>query len=191
VLFRSVCLLALIGCQGKAEPPAPVAPVMIEVHDGTQVTASVRTGRPCRATIGPIELIVGGPPLVSQLGETKWTGSNTPEGGTFLLRNDDRVVRVYPVGDPASAGVYDLQGVALLRVAATGDRATVTDAAGRPLRTLTRTGTEIAVDAPKVLVTGTPDLVLAALISSPEIGPEVRMLAACERVLVAQQKPGA
>lgn len=161
---------------------------MIEVHDGSQVTASVRTGRPCRATVGPIELIVGGPPIVSQLGETKWTGTTTPDAGTFLLRNDDRVARVFPVGDPATAGIYDLQGVAQLRVAVTGDTALVTDGAGRQLRALARTNGAVTIDTPKLSVTGTTDLVLAALISAPEIEPEVRMLAACERVLVDLQK---
>ena len=165
---------------------------MIEVRDGTQVTASVRTGRPCRASIGPIELIVGGPPLVSQLGDTKWTGSTTAESGTFLLRNDDRVARVYPVGDAKTGGIYDLDGIALVRVAVTDNTAVVSDGTGRKLRSLVRAGTTITADTPPLVITNTSDLVLAALVSAPEVGPELRMLAACERVLVTQQqKPGA
>jgi len=192
VLFRSLYLMlpAVLGCQGKADKPAPVQPTMIEVHEGTQVVASVRTGRPCRATIGPIELIVGGPPIISQSGDTKWSGETTAQAGTFYSHNDDRVARVFPVSDPQTGGVYDVNGVALIRIATStaGDTATVTSSSSALLRTLAKHGESIVVDSPKLTVTGTSDLVLAALLSAPEIVPEVRMLASCERVLVAMQK---
>src|SRR5262249_58057130 len=115
-------------------------PTTIEVKDGTHLVASVRPGRPCRASIGPLELIVGGPPIISQLGETRWSGETTPQG-TVLSRNNDRVARVFPVDDPAKGGVYTNEGAAMIRVAAAGDKATVTDAASLLLRTLERAGT--------------------------------------------------
>jgi len=181
----------MLGCQDKQGKPIAMVPTLIEVHDGPQVVASVRTGRPCRATIGPIELIVGGPPIISQSGDTKWSGETSPQAGTFYSHNDDRVARAYPIGDALVAGIYDSNGVALIRVATTGpdhQRATVTSGSSAQLRTLAKVGTSIVVDSPKLTVTGTSDLVLAALLSAPEIVPEVRMLASCERVLVAMQK---
>ena len=44
-------------------------------------------------------------------------------------------------------------------------------------------GATITIDSPALTVTGTDDLVLAAILASPEVVPQVRMLAACERVL--------
>jgi hypothetical protein len=174
------------GCQAKAEQPAPAAP-MIEVHDGTSVIASVRVGKPCRATIGPTEMIVGGPPLVSQLGDTRWSGSDG-SNGTAIARDGVRVARVFPVGDAASSAVFDPVGAALMRVHADGDKAVVSDTANHLLRTLARAGSKITVDHPSLTITGTNDLVLASMLSAPELDPEVRMLAACERVLVTEKK---
>lgn len=160
---------------------------MIEVRDGTTVVASLRPGKPCRATIGPTEMIVGGPPLISQLGTTRWTGSDGANG-TVLARDDQNVVRMFPTSDPANAAVFDMVGAAMVRVKAEADRATVSDTASRLIRTLARTGDTITVDVPKLTVTGTRDLVLASMLSAPELQPEVRMLAACERVLVTEKK---
>ena len=47
----------------------------------------------------------------------------------------------------------------------------------------TKVGDEIVSDPPARLHRH-DDLVLAALLAAPELVPEVRMLAACERVLV-------
>ena len=160
---------------------------MIEVHDGTSVIASVRVGKPCRATIGPTEMIIGGPPLVSQLGDTRWSGSDG-SNGTAIARDGVRVARVFPVTDAASGAVFDPVGAALMRVHADGDKAVVSDTANQVLRTLARAGSKITVDHPALTITGTNDLVLASMLSAPELDPEVRMLAACERVLVTEKK---
>jgi hypothetical protein len=182
--FRPLLLLALLAaCQGqkKAPPPAPVA---IEVRDPSGVlVAELRPLRPCRGTVGPIELIVGGPPLVADVGGTRWAGA-AAENGTTLSRDGERVARVFPVGDPLSAAVLDMRGVALARIAVTGKTAIVTNAASVPVRNLRALGTSIVSDSPALTITGTQDLVLAALLSAPELSPEVRVLAACERVLV-------
>jgi hypothetical protein len=186
-------LVPLLGCQAKADPPAP-APTLVEVRDGTTVIASLRPGRPCRATIGPTEMIVGGPPLISQLGSTRWSGSDGANG-TVLERDGQRVARVFPTSDPASTAVFDMVGAAMVRVKAEADHATVSDTASRLIRTLARSGDTITVEPgpgpagqPKLVVTGTRDLVLASMLSAPELQPEIRMLAACERVLVTEKK---
>ena len=87
-----------------------------------------------------------------------------------------------------TVGVFDLQGVPVIHVQPSAAGATVSDASMRALRTLTRTGTTIVSDHPPFRVSGTNDLVLASVLSAIELQPEVRMLAACERVLVTEKK---
>ncbi|CAN5664831.1 hypothetical protein BH11MYX1_BH11MYX1_44190 [soil metagenome] len=182
------------GCQAKADQPGPASPALIELHDlqaGDKVVASVRPGRPCRATIGPTEMIVGGPPLISQVGATRWSGRDG-SNGTTLERDGDRVARIFPI-DGTTVGVFDLQGVPVIHVQPSAAGATVSDASMRALRTLTLDhtpagGTTIVSDHPPFRVSGTSDLVLASVLSAVELQPEVRMLAACERVLVTEKK---
>lgn len=182
--MRGLLLLPLLACQGKQEAPPPTGPAAIQVRDDSGVlVAEVRPLRPCRGAVGPIELIVGGPPLLATVGSTRWTGTSA-ENGTTLLRNGDAVARVYPVGDATTASVLDTRGVALARVAATGKTAVVSNAASVPVRNLRLEGDSIIADQPHLTITGTQDLVLAGLLSAPELSPEVRVLAACERVLV-------
>lgn len=189
--LRCLLLVPLFGgCQAKADLPAPASPTLIELHDlhdgGDKVVATVRPGKPCRATIGPTEMIVGGPPLISQVGETRWSG-NDGSNGTTLERDGDRVARIFPTRG-TTVGVFDLQGVPVIHVQPSAEGATVSDASMRALRTLTRTGTNIVSDPPPFRVSGTNDLVLASVLSAIELQPEVRMLAACERVLVTEKK---
>jgi hypothetical protein len=186
VFARSIYVLAAFGCQTTPEAPAQAPlPAGITVRDPKGVTiAELRPGHPCRATIGPVELIIGGPPLVAQDGDTRWSG-DTGSNGTTISRGTDAIARVFPVGDPTRASVIDPQGVALVRVTLSGGDATVVNAAGQIVRRLhTKVGGEIVSDPPAASATGTSDLVLVALLSAPELAPEVRMLAACERVLV-------
>lgn len=184
---RSVILLAAFGATtaGCKEPSSKLAPTSpeIRVSDGTSVVAELRASRPCRTTIGPQELIVGGPPLVATLGSTRWEGQPA-ENGTILTRDGERVARIYPVGDSASGSVFDLQGIAKVRVEVTGTTATVKNGAGMPIRRLVLTDSTITLDDPALTVTGTDDLILAAFLTAPELLPEIRMIAACERVLV-------
>ena len=199
-MSRRRCVLALVtafaGCQDKAgetaatgqAQPLPAADIKVVDASGA-IVAEMKATRPCRATVGGQELIVGGPPLVSTLGSVTWNGVDEPNG-TILKRGDERIARIYPVGDPASGAVFDLNGVAQVRVTVAGNgsgtTATVEDRATVPVRTLTRTGTTITSNEPALTITGTQDLILAALLSAPELLPEVRMLAACERVLVTK-----
>jgi hypothetical protein len=187
VTTRGLYLLALlVGCQSKSRQVEPAPLPAIEVKDGSGATlAELRITRPCRATIEARELIVGGPPLIATLGATRWTGESQ-QNGTVLSRDGERTARVFPVGDPAAAAVFDMKGVALIRVARSGTSATVSEASGAALRVLHDRGTAIESDPPGITITGTDDLVLAAVFSAPELVPEVRMLAACERVLAAK-----
>ena len=183
---RRLCIsIALLGaCNGGSKQAAPAEVTPIEVRDDQGVIAELMPIRPCRAKVGDQEMIVGGPPILSQLGETRWMGT-TGSNGTTYEKDGQRMARLYPLADATQAAVIDTQGVALMRVKVTGDKASVTDAATVPVRNLVKQEKSISVDAPIALtVTGTDDLVLAALLTAPELVPEVRMLAACERVLV-------
>jgi hypothetical protein len=184
-------LAAFSGCNepgSAAQPQAqPLAAPDIRVTDAQgSVLAELKQTRPCRATIGPQELLIGGPPLVTTLGSTKWDGLDEPNG-TILTRDGERIARIYPVGDAATGAVFDMHGIAQVRVAVAGDVASVEDKASRPVRKLTRAGDKITSSDPALTITGTQDLVLAALLSAPELLPEVRMLAACERVLAKKK----
>lgn len=181
--LRSLALLALaMGCQGKKQAPPP-EPVPVQVRDSSGVlVAELKPLRPCRGSIGPVDLIVGGPPLLATLGDTRWTGASAANG-TTLSRDGQAVVRVFPVGDATSGAVLDMQGVARARIAVSGQTATVSDAASVPVRNLKLGSTSITSDEPTLTITGTQDLILAALLSAPELMPEVRIIAACERVL--------
>jgi hypothetical protein len=149
----------------------------------------MHSGDPCRATIGPIEMIVGGgPPLVAQLGNDRWTGE-TASNGTQLSRGVEPIARVFPVGDPTQVAILDKDGTAMLRVQVGGGDASISNAGGKLLRSLhTKVGGEIISDPVAFSATGTNDLVLVALLTAPELQPEVRMLAACQRVLLKGSK---
>lgn len=177
-------LPALAACQDPPRQTTAPEPPAIQVRDASGASvATLRPSRPCRVSIGGTELIVGGPPLVATYGTAKWAGA-TAQNGTTLTKDGAAVARVFPVGDPAQAAVLDMQGVALARITVAGDKATVADASSVPVRNFLKTGNAIKSDSPALTITGTDDLILAALLGSPELQPEVRMLAACERVLV-------
>lgn len=191
VFARCLPLLCTVGCQGSSQTSASEQslppPIVVRDTQGKSL-AELRAGHPCRATIGPIEMIIGGPPLLSQLGPDRWTG-DTGENGTTLSRGVDKIMRVFPVGDPTTVSVLDGDGIARLRVQVSGGDASVSNAGGQVLRRLhSKVSGEIVSDPAAFTATGTKDLVLVALLSAPELQPEVRMLAACERVLVKGSK---
>ena len=176
--------MALVaGCQGRTSTEeAPPAPRAIEVHDASgKLTARVVPGHPCRATVDGVELLVGGRPLIAQVGEVRWSGDDD-KTGTTLRKDGVAVARIFPAEVlPGAVDVIDPQGIALLRVKAAGDSAPIVSASGAVERVAKRTPKGISVG--DVTVTGTDDLLLAALLTAPEAGAEVRGLAACHRLL--------
>jgi hypothetical protein len=178
---RCLPITLLAACHGST-PTAPTAPRAVEVRDthGAMV-ARVTLGHPCRATVGNMELIVGGPPLVADEGSTHWTGEDAPNG-TTLRQNGEAVARIH------ANQLFDAQGVPLLRV--TGDD--IANGAGRILRTA------IVVPDPNshrivigdLAVAGLPgrsdDVALAAMLTASEASSEIRALAACHYVLEEQ-----
>lgn len=181
-------LLTLTACQGggasTSEKPASRNAIELRDHAGV-VLARVTEGRPCRATIEHDELIIGGRPLVMMLGETRWT-SDDIDGSTVISRDGASYARIFPaeVRDDEVA-VFDREGVAMIRVTASGDAAVVRDPGQSPVRELVRSAAGITIKTPAgdAIVTGTKDLLLAAVLSATEMPYEVRALAACHRLL--------
>jgi hypothetical protein len=174
VSIRCVAVLALAACQGKSQE-LPPAPVWVRAKNPAgDIVGELRPGRPCRATVGPVELIIGGPPLVAQTGEVRWTGEDRGNG-TTLVRDGATVARILTTHELVS--VFDPGGIALAKIT----KDAIFEAGGRKLHTIIPRAGAVAID--DVVVTGTTDPTLAALLVSRELPPEVRMLAACERVL--------
>ncbi len=176
--------MALVaGCQGRSSTEeAPSAPRAIEVHAASgKVAARVVAGHPCRATVDGVELLVGGRPLVAQVGNIRWTGEDDSTG-TTLQKDGTTVARIFPADvSPVAVDLMGPDGVAIVRIKVSGDTAPVISGAGVLERTARRTPKGISVG--DVTVTGTDDLLLAALLTAPEAGAEVRGLAACHRLL--------
>jgi hypothetical protein len=174
---------ACVACQGDPAPAAPISRPAIEVVVGGKVTASVLPGHPCRAKVAGVELLIGGPPLLSQQGSVRWTGETLTNGTTF--RNNDRqVARIH------ANQLFDPQGIPLLRVMPDGS---IVNAPGRVVRKAVAQTTptprvEIRDAEPTkhpetVVVTNTADIVLAAMLSANEAEAEVRALVACHLLL--------
>ena len=181
VVIRMLSSCALVACQSQASPPVAVAP-SIEVRDGQGgLIGELRASHPCRTRIGPIEMQVGGPPLVSQLGSTRLTGSAVANHGTALASDGQVLVRVVPSADAQAIDVLDPSNAPLLHVESDGTGATVRSAARDVLHRIALRGDELVFDGGAQTVRGTHDAVLAALLVTPELLPEVRMLVACDR----------
>lgn len=180
-------LITLAACQGGGAASngsgAPAA-TPIEVKDGAQVIAKVVAGHPCRATVGNVDMQIGGAPLVAQVGDVKWTGSDDTNG-TYLLQNDAIAARI--LAGPDQLSVFDPEGVALFRakLGKTQQEVSVQDASGRRLRqgNVVAGSIQIGDGTKSYTVTGTDDLILAAILTASEASPQIRALTACHRVL--------
>jgi hypothetical protein len=177
-------LLALLGCQGGAgntPAPTPAAPRVLEVRDakGTVVTA-VHPGTPCSAKIDGVDLAVAGKPPALHAGSATWTTEARPNG-TAVLKDGELIARVATRQEDVAAAytdVVDPKGIALLRIKQLHHITSVTNAGSVKLRGAAREGDAIVVGDERV--TGTTDEQLAALVTAPEVPPEVRALVACD-----------
>lgn len=125
-------------------------------------------------------MLIGTEPLVMQIGNRRWSGDTT-EAGTTLHKDGHAIVQIRAIQD-AGVEVSDARGAAILQVA--GDGA-IANARGDVLRRA-----EVQPAAVKIgdsMVTGTSDVALAVLITAPELVPEVRGLAACQRLFAREQ----
>lgn len=192
---RVLALALIAGCQGKSEPdpPRPPRPV-IEARSAGTTIARIVPGHPCRADIDGNEMLVGTQPLVTQIGNSRWSGDDPKHDdrddrgagqGTTLRKDGVAIVRIRETPD-AGVEVFDPRGVAMLHVTADG---AVANARGEILR---RAAPEhAAIQIGEAVVTGTSDVALGVIITAPELIPEVRALAACRRLMIARGGPGA
>jgi hypothetical protein len=180
----SIAVAGLIsGCQGKSEPdpPRPLPPV-IEARTGSTTLAHIIAGHPCRAEIEGDELLIGTQPLVTQIGNTRWSGDDTAGDGTTTLRKDGAAVVRIRDAQEAAIEVFDPKGAAILRLSADGS---IANGHGEVLRRAEATRGSIKIG--DAVVTGTTDVALGVLITAPELIPEVRGLAACHRLYWREQ----
>jgi hypothetical protein len=183
--FSLACAAAIAACgSGKAPPPTVVA---IEVRDVAPngrpgLLARVVPGHPCRAQIDGVELLVGGRPLVADLGSTHWTGEDAPNG-TTLKQNGEPAARIH------ANQLFDKDGIPILRVAANGD---ISDQTARLIRRARVTPEGVRVEGvtdPSIalVVSNTDNLPLAAMLTAVrEAAPVMRALAACHYLLPAE-----
>jgi hypothetical protein len=186
-LPRVLVLVVLAGCQGKSEPdpPRPPPPV-IEARTGSggSTLARIVAGHPCRAEVDGDEMLIGTVPLIAQVGNTRWTGDDSAGDGTTLRKDGAAIVRIRDAQE-AAIEVFDPHGAALLRLSADG---AIANGSGEVLRRAEATRTAIKVG--EAVITGTTDIALGGLITSPELIPEVRALAACHRLFWHEQRGG-
>lgn len=166
-------MLPLASCQTQeASPKPPPAPAGIEARDASgSVIARVVPGHPCRATVDGVELLVGGRPLVAQVGADRWTGTDAANG-TTLRKNDQIVARIH------ARQLFDAEGIPLIRVLDNGD---IVDKASAVVRKAVADAGRVTIGA--LAITGTTDLTVAAMLTAREAIPEVRALAACHYLL--------
>lgn len=178
---RVLVLAVIAGCQGKSEPdlPRPPPPV-IEARTGGTVSARIVASHPCRADIDGNELLIGTQPLVTQVGNSRWSGDEA-DNGTTLRKDGAAIVRVHDTQD-TGIEVFDPRGVAILRVTADG---AIANAQGEVLRRAEPMRAAIRIG--DTVVSGTSDIALGVLVTAPELIPEVRGLAACHRLFAREQ----
>jgi hypothetical protein len=174
MLARWLFTLVLVACGQDRPEPAPERPA-IDARDGDGVViARVVAGHPCRAMVESVELLVGGRPLVAQQGNIRWTGEDQSHGTTFL-KNGVAIARIH------AGQLFDKDGVPLVSVQPGGG---IVNATGKVVRTAVASADRIAIGT--IAVTGTRDVVLAALLVAPEVTPDVRALVACHFLLPAE-----
>lgn len=147
-----------------------------------EVTARLVAGRPCRAMVEGVDLQIGAEPLVAMVGNVRWDGVETAKS-TTLTRNGVPAAEI--VVEAGKLQINDDKGIPVIRARLEGETAPVLDAANTTVRTAKRSGTNVTIG--DMTVTGTQDLLLAALLTAHELGPEVRALAACHRLLLLQK----
>jgi len=149
--------------------------------------ARIVAGHPCRAEIEGEELLIGTEPLVMQVGNSRWSGVTSDSGsdaGTTLRRDGQPMVRIRELetGPEAGVDVFDPRGSVILHVS--GDGA-VANAHGEILRRAQPERAQVKIG--DSVVVGTTDVALAVLMTAPELVPEVRGLAACQRLFIREQ----
>jgi hypothetical protein len=120
------------------------------------------------------QLLVGGRPLVAQHGAVRWSGEDAANG-TTLSKDGAPVARVY------ARQLFDAEGLPVLRVMEDGSIANRASVVVR--RAAAAPGDTPAVKIGDTTITGTADVVLAAMLAAPEVAPDLRAMVACHLLL--------
>jgi hypothetical protein len=150
----------------------------VDVQDGSATVAHVVIGRPCHARFGSVELSVDDQKL--QSGGATWT-TEIHDGNPAFLRDGVLVIRlVFPSQQEAHTeelDVLDPHGLEVIQISYSRGALDVSHA-GQTLRHGRRSGTS-SFQLGSAQITGTDNLLLAGLLASPEVPPEVRALEGC------------
>lgn len=170
--------------KGSAVVEAPVVakPVVVELKDAAgKSLAKVAPSTPCEVTIEGLSLDVD-ERLAADNGAIKYASAVT-NGDLTLLKDGQAFARISEPSNNELA-LFDAEGIAFIRASVSGGDAVVRDKAGSPVRELRRSGPSIIISssAGDMTVTGTSDLLLAAVLTATEASLEVRALAACHRM---------
>jgi hypothetical protein len=181
------------GSGAAPEAIAPAArPALTTVRDPLgQVVAEARLdGDRCGVRVDQVALTVAraGAATTGSPG-TAGTALRLEPGptGDTITSDGTRTARIYR--DPAHPGhvdVFDPDGVAMVRITVAPDGATLVDPARALVARLRREGGRIVAEdaAGRALAYATgDDLELAALLFAPAVPPDLRGLAACDRLL--------
>jgi hypothetical protein len=122
-----------------------------------------------------VELLVGGRPLVAQHGAARWSGEDAPNG-TTLRKDGAAVARIH------ARQLFDAEGLPILRVMDDGSIANRASVIVRRAVVAPPPAAN-AVLIGEATVTGTTDVVLAAMLAAPEAPPDVRAMVACHYLL--------
>ena len=181
-----ICLVA--ACQGKPEETStatggePASVVSAVAPDGETLAALAISGAKCDVT-GEAEVTIArdGAATVAKLGET------------VILRHEgeqiadaDGVPRLRVSLEDRRIDLMTLEGIPVARIAGDVERVNVADAARHIIMEVARDGAAItakgADGAAIASITGTIDPMIAALLVTPGVPPDVRAMLACERL---------
>ncbi|MCE9578111.1 MAG: hypothetical protein K8W52_33605 [Deltaproteobacteria bacterium] len=195
---------------GSAAPAAPAAPStrptapapapLTTVRDPLgQVVAEVRLdgdGARCGVRVDQValEVVRDGAATTASPGTAGAALRLEPgPAGDVITSDGARSARIYR--DPARPGhvdILDNDGVAMVRIAIDGDGATLVDASRAAVARARKDGGRIVVDDPDgralAYVSG-DDLEVAALLVASAVPPDLRGLAACDRLLTPAVPP--
>ena len=175
-------LAALAACQGDAAAPAPTPARVVEARgpDGAlAISASVTEGT---CTIRSFQVRREGGEVVGRSGG-EVLGRVTAGGDVHV--GDRRALRT--ARSDGRFDVIDPEGVPLARISVRDGQARIANAARQPIFTITPEADRLVVagadGTPSLFVSGTTDLLTAALIQGPGLTSEAGYLLVCERLL--------
>jgi hypothetical protein len=191
--MRSAVLLTtlagLAACQGDAAAPAAAPPIEArDLEGGVRFTAKLASGV---CTVGAMEVRLDGDRAIGKASDVVLAtlAPAGPDGRLEVTLGDAAEPLLRLFRREGHLDVLQPDGVPKFRTTIAADEVRVSDAARAPVLRVTREAQALVVadrEGQALLhVTGTTDLLAAALIAGPGLPEEARDLLVCERLLAA------